>query len=111
MLQGARGGNGVLVWLRFADSVATGEWPLLQRADTAARGGGAVAGVRFMVGDIAHGAPLDSGGVSVTRASPVLSVRVQGSGRDVVGAEWVAVDASFEAVPLGAGSVSCVARP
>jgi len=110
VLQGARGGNGVLVLLRFADSLAPGEWPLLQRADTAARRG-AVAGVRFMVGDIAHGAPLDSGGVSVTRASPVLSVRVQGSGRDVVGAEWVAVDASFEAVPLGAGSVSCVARP
>ncbi len=110
VLQGASGGNGVLVWLRSPDSLAPGDWPVVQRADTAARRG-AVVGVRFMVGNIAHGAPLDSGTVAVTRAGALLSVRARGSGLEVTGAGRVDVDASFESVPLGSDTVPCQAKP
>src|ERR1051325_6787028 len=34
LLQGVNGGNGVVVWLRTADSLTIGAWPLLQRGDT-----------------------------------------------------------------------------
>ena len=112
VLQGASGGNGALLWLRFppSDSLASGEWPMLQRADTGARRG-AVVGVRFMLGEVAHGAALDSGAVSLTRAGQRLSVRARGVGLEVAGAGRVAVDASFEAVPLGDDTVPCHPTP
>src|SRR5439155_26850084 len=68
LLQGSTGGNGVILWLRAGrgggDSLAAGPWPLLQRGDTVSPRGATVA-VRYMLNEVAHGLPLDSGAVEV----------------------------------------------
>lgn len=118
LLHGSEGGNGVLIWLRSASPLTAGEFPLLTRADTDALRGATVA-VRFGVGEAAHGVTLDSGGVAVTQTEPALSARARGSGLDAVGvgrlaaggAGRVALDASFESVPLGADTVACQVQP
>jgi hypothetical protein len=106
LLQGASGGNGVAVWLRSPDSIASGPWPLLQRGDTVTRRG-AIVGVRYNVGDYAHGAPLDSGAVRVTRTGGVLTLVARGGGLDGAAHGRLSVEATFAAVPLEADTVSC----
>src|SRR5207237_562875 len=54
LLQGANGGNGVVVWLRTRDSVTTGPWPVVQRGDTLSPRGATV-GVRFVPGGACRG--------------------------------------------------------
>jgi len=110
VLQGVSGGNGIIVWLRYRDSLASGAWPVLQRSDTATAVGAVVA-ARFVAGEVARGVSLDSGAVSVQRVGSLISVRARGSGLEVVGAGRVAVDASFEAVPVGSDTVPCLKRP
>lgn len=108
LLRGTRAGDGVAVWLRTPDTLTSGAWPLLQRADTlSARG--AVVGVRFMVGDGAHGVALDSGAVTVTRGDNTLAVAAKGTGFETV-AGRVAVDVSSDPVPLDRDTVSCRRR-
>lgn len=106
VLQGATGGNGVLVWLRYHDSLAAGEWPLIQGTDTVSPRGAQV-GVRFMIGALAHGVGLDSGAVRVSKTGRFLAIGLRGSGLEAVGAVRVALDARFDAVPLGRDTVSC----
>jgi len=112
LLRGSEGGNGVLVWLRSADSLAGGEFPLLARGDSVASRGAVVA-VRFMLGEAAHGFTFDSGAVFLTRTAGLLSATARGSGSDsdpagVAGR--VALDASFQSVPLGSDTVACQIR-
>ena len=109
LLRGAAGGNGVVVWLRAPDSVAAGAWPLLQRGDTVSPRGGTV-GVRFMLGDVAYGATLDSGTVVVARAGGALSVEASGTALEGA-AGRISLAATFDTVPLGADTVSCTPRP
>jgi hypothetical protein len=106
VLVGSNGGNGVLLLLRWSESLGGGEWPLLQRGDTASRAG-AIVGVRFMSGNVARGVPLDSGTVSVRRQGAALSLDVRGSGVEVTGATHAMVDMAFEAVPLAPDTVPC----
>jgi hypothetical protein len=106
LLQGASGGNGVAVWLRSPDAIASGPWPLLQRGDTVTPRG-AIVGVRYNVGDYAHGAPLDSGAVRVTRTGDVITLVARGGGLDGAAHGRLSVEATFEAVPLAADTVSC----
>jgi hypothetical protein len=110
LLQGSEGGNGVLVWIRSRDSIAAGEFPLLARGDSSSTHGATVA-VRFMVGDLAHGLTLDSGGLSLAPAAGVLSASARGSGVEVGGQGRVALEASFTSVPLGSDTVPCQVRP
>lgn len=108
LLRGASGGDGVAVWLRTADTLQSGSWPLLQRADTlSARG--VVVGVRFMVGDGAHGVALDSGAVTVTRGDHTIAIAARGAGSETV-AGRVVVDLSSDPVPLDRDTVSCRRR-
>lgn len=110
VLRGVNGGNGVIVWLRQRDSLTSGDWPVLQRTDTeTARG--AIVGARFVIGEVAHGVPLDSGVVTVTPAATVISARARGSGLEIAAAGRVTVDAAFDAVPLGAETVPCWMQP
>jgi len=112
LLRGSEGGNGVLVWLRSADSLAGGEFPLLARGDSVASRGAVVA-VRFMVGDAAHGFTLDSGAISLTRTTGSVSATARGSGSDIAPAGApgrIALDASFQSVPLGSDTVACQVR-
>jgi len=98
--------NGLLVWLRFPDSLNAGSYPLLVRGDTAARRG-AVAAVRWMQGEAAHGLVLDSGAVMVTPQAAHLTVHAQGSGLEYSGARRASVDAVFEQMTLAAETTAC----
>ncbi len=106
LVQGTKDGNGVLLWLRYEDSVQGGEFPMLGRGDTGAPHGAIVA-VRFMIGDAAHGVTLDSGTVSVTPADGLLTARARGSGLDVAGVGRVALEASFDSVVAGSDTAVC----
>lgn len=109
LLQGSAGGNGVLIWLRPGDSLASGEFSLLPRADSTTPRGATVA-VRFMVGEAAHGLTLDSGAVAVTLTEASLSANARGSGLDHLAGGRADVDASFESVPLETDTVACQGR-
>jgi hypothetical protein len=98
----------VVVWFRTPDSLAAGSWPLLQRGDTVSPRGATV-GARFMVADVGHGVPLDSGAVTLGRAAGALSVTASGAGLE--GAGRVGVVASFDAVKVGPDTVPCATRP
>jgi len=104
--RGSAGGNGVLLWLRYRDSVASGDYPVLVRGDTATAPG-AVVGVRFMTGALTHGTALDSGVVTVSRVGERLTARARGSGQEVGGARRARVVADFEALVIGGDTVSC----
>src|SRR5207247_11459899 len=79
---GSSGGNGVLLWLRYGDSLTSGDYPVLVRGDTATSHG-AVAAVRFMTGPLTHGPALHSGVVTASRPRDRLTARARGSGPDV----------------------------
>ena len=108
LLQGSRGGNGVVVWLRGrgADALAPGPWPLLQRGDSVSPRGATV-GVRYMASDVAHGLVLDSGAVVVRDTGRIVALVARGAGLEPAAGGRVALEASFDAVPLEADTVSC----
>jgi hypothetical protein len=106
VLEAAARGNGLLVWLRFPDSLTPGSYQPLSRADTTIPRG-AVTVVRWMQGDVAHGIVLDSGAVTVTPLAGHLTVRAQGSGLEYAGARRASVDAVFEQVVLAAETTGC----
>ena len=106
LLQGVNGSNGVVVWLRTPDSITTGAWPLLQRGDTVSPRGATV-GVRFLIGEAARGAPLDSGTVWVTRADSAVALVARGAGTETLTPTRLAVEATFDAVPVSPDTVSC----
>jgi len=109
VLQGSAHGNGVLIYVRSSDSVPSGEFPLMARADsTTARG--AIVTARFQAGDLARGVVLDSGSVAVSRAGDVLTATARGAGAEVAGTGRVALTASFESVRMGPDTVQCTAR-
>ena len=110
LLQGSSEGNGVVVWLRGSDSLAGSQWPLLQRGDTVSPRGATVA-VRYVLSEVAHGLTLDSGAVEVRETGGVITVVARGTGPEVAAAGRVTLDASFDAVPLEADTVSCRWRP
>lgn len=110
VVQGAAGQSGVIVWLRYRDSLTSGAWPLVQRGDTVAARG-AVVGARFLVTDLAHGVALDSGGVRVSKTGRDLTIVVRGSGLEALGASRAGLEATFDAVPLGEDTVMCRAEP
>jgi hypothetical protein len=109
ILQGVTGGNGVMVWLRTPDSVAAVTWPVLQRGDTVSPRGATIA-ARYLLGDIAHGAAMDSGSVTVTRSGRALTIRASATGLEVpIGR--VGLEVTFDAMAVGSDTVSCTPRP
>ena len=110
LIRGTQAGNGVLVWLRSGDSLAPGDFPLLERADTVAARGAVVA-VRYMLGDVAHGFWADSGAVSVDRRADRLTIAARGSGLELGAAARTSLVASFGSIRIGADTVSCQVRP
>lgn len=98
------------MWLRTGDTIASGAWPVLQRGDTVSPRGATVA-ARYMVKEMAHGFTLDSGSVDLRRDDRGLTVVARGVGLEsaITGRVWL--QASFEAVPIGADTVPCRPRP
>lgn len=109
LLYGVEQGNGVLVWLRFDDSLALGEYRPLSRGDTAAPRGAVVA-TRYTIGGVAHGFVLDSGALILERAGSRLTGRVGGGGLELGGVGRTRLEARFERVRYDADSVTCEAE-
>jgi len=105
-------GNGILVVLRYGDSLVAGSFPLLAPGDTVTPRGATVA-VRYMKRDVAHGLTLDSGVVELRPARNSLGARVHGSGLE--DAARVALDAAYAGVPapppFPADTVPCRYQP
>lgn len=97
-------GNGVLVRLRYGDSLIAGAFPLLMLGDSITPRGANV-GVRYMKGDVARGVALDSGAVYLTRTDDALAARVRASGLE--GSVRVQLDAAYEALSLSADTTAC----
>jgi len=112
LLHGAREGLGVLVWLRGGSEAVpdTGTYPLLPRGDSASPRG-AIAAVRFLVGEVAHGLTLDDGTAIVTRATAPFTVQARGMGVETVIAQQRTALLLLERVPLLPDTVSCQAQP
>lgn len=109
LLEGAGGrGDGVLVLLRYGDSLASGSFPLLAVGDSLIPRGAVVA-VRYMKGDVAHGVALDTGAVELTAARDSLAARVRGSGLE--NAVRIALDAAFTGLPFATDTVACRFQP
>jgi len=108
LVHGERRGQGVLVWLRGARP-DTGTHPLLTRGDTVATRG-AIAAVRYLVGEMAHGVTLDDGTVTVTRAEPPFELAIRGRGVEVAMAAQRNAEVVLEGVTLGADTASCRAQ-
>jgi hypothetical protein len=103
-------GNGVLVLLRYGDSLAVGPVPLIALGDSITPRGANVA-VRYMKGDIAHGVSLDSGVVDLTATGDVLAARVRGAGLET--GQRIFVDATYGGVrrPSPGDTVPCGYAP
>jgi hypothetical protein len=111
LLEGAdEHGNGVLVRLRYGDSLVPGPFPLIALGDSITPRGASVA-VRYMKGDVAHGLALDSGAVDLTTTGDALTARLHGSGLE--GGVRVATDAAYVGVrrPSSADTISCRSQP
>lgn len=97
-------GNGLLVLLRYGDSLTPGLYPVLVAGDTTAPRGAEVA-VRYVLRDVPHGFALDSGTVTLTAAGPTLTGSAQGRGLEE--SLRIGFVATLSGVPLGGDSVPC----
>jgi hypothetical protein len=106
LLEGIRGGYGVLVWLRLRDSLA-GELPIVGLRDTITRPGAVVA-IRYNHQAQVHSFSLDSGSVTVNDSGGARRVAITGSGLEVVFGARSGVAASIASLPAPAEStLSC----
>jgi hypothetical protein len=71
-------GSGVLVRLRFRDSLVSSSYPVVPPGDTTAPG--AVVAVRYLLRDATHAFTFDGGTVQVRREGDKVSGRAVGSG-------------------------------
>jgi hypothetical protein len=101
-------GSGLLVRLRYGDSLTSDSLPIVVPQDTAATPA-AVIGIRFFLHDTPHGYSLDSGRVRVERDGS--RVRVTGFGRGVESAIRITAELSTRDVPIGTDTVPCDFAP
>jgi len=103
------GANGVLAWVRGPSALTPGTYPLLGRADSSTPRGALVA-VRFILHDIAHGFPVDSGVLTLTTAGPTYRARIQGSGTDLGLATKSTVDITIDSIKPRSDTLACGAK-
>ena len=101
-------GNGVLVRLRYRDSLTSDSFPIVMPGDTSAVTGAVVA-VRFFQHDTPRSYTLDSGRVHVRRTGDAISVRSNGVG--VESAIRIRAQIDSRDIPIGRDSVSCNYSP
>ena len=101
-------GSGVLLQLRFRDSLSSDSFPIVMPGDTSAATGAVVA-LRFFLNDTPHGYTLDSGRVHVRRSGKSISVRSTGIG--VENAIRIRAQIESREVPIGSDTVACNSSP
>jgi hypothetical protein len=97
-------GTGVLVRVRYRDSLTSDSLPIVVPDDTATVPGAVVA-IRFFLHDAAHGYSLDSGRVHLQRQG--ANIRVTASGIGVEKAIRIRAQLESRDVPLGSDTVPC----
>jgi hypothetical protein len=106
LLDGARHGNGLLVWLRSGGAIDTGAYPLLSRADSGAVRG-AISAVRYVAGIASHGLIVDEGTAVLQRATPPYALRVNGRAIETSVAGQRKVSLTVDGVQLRADTTNC----
>jgi hypothetical protein len=101
-------GSGVLVRVRYRDSLTSDSLPIVLPDDTAAVPA-AVVGIRFFVHDTPHSYSLDSGRVHLQREG--TNVRVTAAGIGVESAIRIRAELASREVPLGTDTVPCTYAP
>lgn len=101
-------GSGVLVRVRYRDSLTSDSVPIVLPDDTAAVPAAAV-GIRFFVQDTPHGYSLDSGRVQLQRQG--TNIRLSAAGTCIEKAIRIRAQLESRDVPLGTDSVSCTYAP
>jgi len=101
-------GSGVLVRLRYGDTLVAGQYPVIIPSDTATLRGATVA-VRYLIRDVPHGFSFDSGAVDVRRDGRTLRAHVEGRGLE--NAIRVFTTADYRDLPLTGDTVPCRYQP
>lgn len=101
-------GSGVLVRLRFRDSLGSDSVPIVIPDETTAVPA-AVVGIRFFVHDTPHGYSLDSGSVRVQRDGS--AIRITGAGVGVENAIRIRAQVESRDIPIGTDTVPCSPAP
>lgn len=101
-------GSGMLVRLRYGDTLVAGQYAVMIPNDTAAPRGAAVA-VRYLIRDVPHGFSFDSGAVDVRRDGRTLRAHVEGRGLE--NAIRIFATADYRGLPLTGDTVPCLYRP
>jgi hypothetical protein len=96
-------GEGILVRLRYRDSLTSGAYPFRAPGDSPAPG--AVAAIRYQVGGVPHTVLLDSGSFDVERSGRSLTARTQASGLE--NAVRLHATVEFRDVAERADSIAC----
>ena len=97
-------GSGVLVRVRYRDSLTSDSLRIVPPDDTAAVPAATV-GLRFFVHDTPHGYSLDSGQVHLERQG--ASIRVRAAGTGVESAIRIRAQLESRDVPLATDTVPC----
>jgi hypothetical protein len=101
-------GSGVLVRVRYRDSLTSDSLPIVLPDDTAAVPA-AIVGIRFFVHDTPRSYSLDSGGVHLQRQG--ANIRLTAAGIGVESAIRIRVQLESRDVPLGTDTVPCTYAP
>lgn len=101
-------GSGVLLRLRYRDSLTSDSFPIVAPGDTAAVPAAAVA-IRYFIRDAPHGYVLDSGRVQVRRHGDRIAAQAQGAGLE--NAIRIPARVEFRDVPIGRDTVPCGYQP
>ena len=101
-------GSGVLMRLRYRDSLMTDSFPIVVPGDTAVVPAAIVA-VRYFLRDTPHGFVIDTGGVHVRRDRNRIAARIEGSGLE--SAIRTPTRIEFRDVPLSGDTVPCKYQP
>ncbi|MGH7520705.1 MAG: hypothetical protein ACREMI_05470 [Gemmatimonadales bacterium] len=101
-------GSGVLLRLRYGDSLTSDSFPIVIPGDTATVPAAVVA-IRFFVRDVPRGYVLDSGTVAVRREGNTITARTDGVG--VESGIRIPARLEYRDVPIGTDTVSCSYQP
>ncbi|HWC75763.1 MAG TPA: hypothetical protein VG454_17685 [Gemmatimonadales bacterium] len=101
-------GYGVLMHLHYRDSLTPGSYPIAAPGDSNTVPRSTVA-VRYLVREVTHGFPIDSGAVRVERSGHAVSAHIAGSGLEnaIRAPAWI----DFREVPLSSDTVPCRYQP
>jgi hypothetical protein len=101
-------GSGVLLTLRYRDSLTSDSFPIVPPSDITALPAAVVA-IRFFIHDTPRGFALDSGTVHVRRDGNMIAAR--GGGVGIANAIRIAARIEYQDVPIGTDGVPCTYQP